>query len=139
MSGYTQLPGLAHVYLQDSYVLGIVETPARLTFRLDAVLTPQHCAYHPPSPGDHHCYALAELTFIDATRIEWITRTGRRYTDATGTEDLGNIDILAVDGDTFLVEGDWGRVRLVAAPPTFKLIGSQDRGAAAPTRDDHPV
>ena len=40
MIDYSQFPGLAGVYLEDSYVLGISEVPGQLTFDLDAVLTP---------------------------------------------------------------------------------------------------
>jgi hypothetical protein len=120
---YPEIPGLSYLYLEDSYVLDITETPARFVFRLDAVLTPQHPAYQPPPPGQRHCYARGELTFPDVVGIEWVTRTKRRYTDADGEKDLGNIDILRLEESAFIVEGDWGRVRIVAAQPVFELRG----------------
>lgn len=61
------------------------------------------------------------LTFAGASRIEWERRTTTRYTDADGEEYLGNIDIVAVDGEALLVEGDWGRVRIVGAQPQFEM------------------
>lgn len=49
-------------------------------------------------------------------------RSNNRYVDAEGEEDLGNIDVLAFDGDTLLVEGDWGEVRIYSAEkPRFEI------------------
>jgi hypothetical protein len=118
---YSQYPGLAGIYLEDSYVLDIAETPGQLTFTLDAVLTPESPAYRAPRPGEHHCYALGRLVFSDALRIEWERRTAAWYTDAEGEKDLGNIDDLMVEGEAFVAEGDWGKVRLVAAQPRFEI------------------
>jgi hypothetical protein len=36
---------------------------------------------------------------------------------------VGNIDILTVDGDAFVAEGDWGAVRISGAQPRFELNG----------------
>lgn len=121
MIDYTQFPGLTGVYLEDSYVLGIAEAPGRLTFKLEAVLTPESPVYHPARPGEQYCYASGSLVFAGASRIEWERRTAAHYTDADGEEDLGNIDILAVDGESLVVEGDWGRVRIVGSQPHFEI------------------
>ncbi|WP_226862914.1 hypothetical protein [Mycolicibacterium baixiangningiae] len=104
-------------------MLDIIETAAQFVFRLDAVLTPQHPAYLPPPAGQRHCYARGELTIPDVVCIEWVTRTNRRYTDADGEKDLGNIDILRPEEGVVTVEGDWGRVRIAAAQPIFELSG----------------
>ena len=53
MIDYTSFPGLAGVYLEDSYVLDISEAAGQVVFRLDAVLTPEHQAYRSPHPGGH--------------------------------------------------------------------------------------
>jgi hypothetical protein len=57
------------------------------------------------------------------TRVVWLRRNSSHYTDASGEEDLGNIDILRVDGDAFVAEGDWGAVRISGAQPRFELSG----------------
>ena len=41
MIDYKGFPGLAGVFLEDSYVLSISESSAQLVFHLDAVLTPE--------------------------------------------------------------------------------------------------
>lgn len=112
MTNYTTLPTLASVYLEDSYVLDIVEQPGELKFRLEAVLTENHPAYHPPKPGERYCYATGWLTIPNIARAEWEHRSTQRYTDATGEEDLGNIDFLTREGDHWLIDGDWGTVRV---------------------------
>src|SRR5262245_43579479 len=121
MIDYNSFPGLAGVFLEDSYVLGISESSGQVVFRLDAVLTPEHPAYHSPHPGEQYRYAKGNLIFPDVTRVQWLRRSGSHYTDASGEEDLGNIDILTVDGDAFVAEGDWGAVRISGAQPRFEL------------------
>lgn len=69
------VPDLAGLYLEDSYVLAISETPRRLSFMLDAVLTPAHPRYRAPLPGEQHCYATGVLIFEGITTIEWIRRS----------------------------------------------------------------
>jgi hypothetical protein len=112
MTNYTDFPDLANIYLEDSFVLAINETPTSLSFRLDAVLTQSHPRYHDPRPDEAHCYADAVLTIADATKIEWITRSTQTYRDATGEEDLGNIDSLQRHDDHYEIAGDWGHVRI---------------------------
>jgi hypothetical protein len=123
MIDYKSFPGLAGIFLEDSYVLGISESSEQVVFHLDAVLTPEHSAYHSPRPGEQYCYANGRLVFPDVTRVVWLKRNSSPYTDASGEEDLGNIDILTVDGDAFDTEGDWGAVRISGAQPRFDLIG----------------
>lgn len=115
MTNYTDFPDLAHIYLEDSFVLAINETPTALAFQLEAVLTRSHPRYHEPRPGEAHCYADAVLTIADATKIEWVTRSSQTSRDATGAEDLGNIDSLQRHADHYEIAGDWGHVRIYTA------------------------
>ncbi|MDT8910035.1 hypothetical protein [Amycolatopsis sp. PS_44_ISF1] len=122
MTNYTDFPDLADVYLEDSFVLAIDETPTSLSFRLEAVLTPSHPRYHAPRPDEAHCYTEAVLTITDATKIEWITRSSHTSRDATGEEDLGNIDSLQHHDNHYEIDGDWGRVRIYSsAAPRLTL------------------
>ena len=128
MIDYNSFPGLVGVFLEDSYVLGISESSDQLVFQLDAVLTPEHSAYHPPRPGEQYCYEKGRLVFPDITRVEWLKRGSKHYTDASGEEDFGNIDVLTVDGNAFVAEGDWGAVRIFGPQPRFELVDpSNDR------------
>ena len=64
---------------------------------------------------------MATLSFREVEKMEWLSNSERHYTDATGEEDLGNIDALNVDGDWIVVERDWGRVRVRGSLPYFEL------------------
>ena len=109
---YSQLRGLAGVYLEDSYVLSISEALSEFTFVLDAVLTPHCTRYAPPKPDEQYCYARGKLVFANVTAIKWIKRSAQQYTDATGEVDLGNIDSLVFEQGLYIAEGDWGQVQI---------------------------
>ena len=53
---YSELQGLEHVYLEDSYVLRIRWTGDAIIFWLEAILTEHHPDYVPPKPGERYCY-----------------------------------------------------------------------------------
>ena len=111
---YADFPSLGRIYLEDSYVLGIDETPSRIVFTLDAVLMPGHPQYRDPDPGEQYCYAHATLELNNVTKIQWITRSNRTYTDATGEQDCGNIDNFQRVDDHYDISGDWGHVLVYA-------------------------
>jgi hypothetical protein len=126
MTNYTEIPELAHLYLEDSYVLGIAEGDGAIAFELEAVLTPGHPAYAEPRPGEQHGYVKARLTFADATEIRWLRRSRQVYRDATGESDLGNIDTCIRDGDHYEITGDWGEVRVfTSAPPRVEIAAPE--------------
>ncbi|WP_226862916.1 hypothetical protein [Mycolicibacterium baixiangningiae] len=74
MIDYSEYPCLAGIYLEDSYVLDVAETPGQLTFMLDAALTPESPQYRPPRPREHHCYTPGKLISSGASRIDWERR-----------------------------------------------------------------
>jgi len=121
---YTKFPDMADIYLEDSFVLSIEETPGTFVFKLDAVLTPAHPNYHHPSPGEQYCYADGALVFTGVSRVTWLARSVGHYIDASGQEDLGNIDNLTINDGAFVVEGDWGKVRIeTSSQPRFQIAG----------------
>lgn len=103
---------LAEIYLEDSWVLDIAAAEHGVVFRLDAVLTPSHPRYHPPSPGEQYRYLRATLTVVSAGRFLLRRSDAPAATDASGEVDFGNIDVFtAVDWDgerAWKVSGDWG-------------------------------
>ncbi|MCA1705340.1 MAG: hypothetical protein LC808_19615 [Actinobacteria bacterium] len=118
---YHDLPGLEHVYLEDSYVTGIDEKADRVLFYLEAVLTHGHPSYEPPLEGEQYCYRPAQLEFPGVRRIVWSSRRFDPFTDARGEIDYGNIDALYGTDGKWHVEGDWGSVDIVSAPPRLKI------------------
>lgn len=120
---FPAIPTLIGVLLEESFVLDIIERGGQVVFRLDAVLTPDHRAYHPPGPGEQYCMTPGVLIFDEVWAVEWLTdHTHRRVREPHGEDDLGNIDSLVVEDGTYTVEGEWGRVRIHStARPTFRI------------------
>lgn len=114
---------LAEIYLEDSWVLAVAATEYGVSFRLDAVLTPDHPLYHPPARGERHCYRRATLT-VATTKRSLLTRSDvPGATDASGELDYGNIDVFsAVDWEgesAWEMSGDWGE--LLTVEPSVTL------------------
>lgn len=125
---YYELPEFAGVYLEDSYVLAIDENPQTLTFLVEFVLTESHPDYSPPREGEQYCYATGTLTFEHPDKIEWLERGHQVYTDASGEEDLGNIDYLVEEDGHWRAGGDWGEVVVhTSRPPQLSLDGASGR------------
>ncbi len=121
---YPSISGLEGVYLEDSYVLSILETPGRFVFALDSVLNPVHPQYHPPRPNEQYCYEQAHLEFQDVTEICWIRRAFSESRDSTGSVDLGNVDTLTSNGNWYTITGDWGPVEVLSPKrPRFRVEG----------------
>ncbi len=121
---YPATAELADVYLEDSYVLDIIDEPPTFTFKVDAVLTPDHPHYRAPRPAEQYCYATGWLVFRDVSRVEWEARSTQRYTDAAGEQDMGNMDFLKFCSDHWYAGGDWGKVRIFTlGRPQLDLAG----------------
>lgn len=118
---YPQLDGFENVYLEDSFVLGIEATPARLALDVELVLTPQHPAYHPPAPGEQNCYVRATIEFQNVRHLVWAGQGTPPAVDAAGDKDYGGIDALLWDGSVFHLEGDWGAIDVASATPAIRL------------------
>jgi hypothetical protein len=109
---YYELPALSHIYLEDSYVLDIIESDSELRFLLDIVLTEFHPDYHPPVSGEQYCYRKGELIFEETCAIQWLRKTRQVFRDANGEIDYGNIDVFYYEDGRYHIEGDWGSVML---------------------------
>ena len=103
---------MRHIYLEDSFVLGLIEGQNSIEFKLKAVLTPEHPSYQPPKPNEQHCYKKFVLRLDGCSNVKWIRRSLRPITDASGDIDFGNIDHFGVANGLFLLEGDWGEIQL---------------------------
>lgn len=122
-SDYTNYSELSGLYLEDSFVLEMSQTPGEVRFTLDAVLTRQHPAYRDALPGEQYCYARGHLIFAAVTEVHWCSRSGKWYTDAAGEVDLGNIDSFTNIGGEFALEGDWGEIRIrTDSDPRFAIL-----------------
>jgi hypothetical protein len=97
MTGYEHLPGFEHLYLEDSWVLGVHESADELRFDVEAVLTEDHPEWHPPKTDAVHTYKRLSLVFPNTRNVTWAERmTGPPAVDASGEADYGHIDVFYV-------------------------------------------
>ena len=120
---YTELSGLKDVFLEDSFVLAIKEEPARITFRVEAVLTPQHPCYRPPGVDEQYCFSKGDLIFSEISDVTWTRRSTEPFIDAKDEPDWGGIDEFdRVHLNEYLVEGHFGSVHITCSTnPVFLL------------------
>jgi hypothetical protein len=108
---------LVGVYLEDSWVLDVQEVQDSVTFRLDAVLTPEHELYGPPASGEQYCYRRGRMTVRSSQPMSLLRSDLPPAVDASGTVDYGNIDsFVPVDWegkDAWELTGDWGQLLAV--------------------------
>ena len=128
MRNYFEIPSLEHVYLEDSYVIGIALTPGKLTFTMDFVLTPENPAYRGAKPNEQYDYAPGVLTFTGVDSVSW-PKAGqtRAAQDADGAQDFGNIDGIELRGGTYSVFGAWGEMKVTATGVTARLLDAETR------------
>lgn len=119
---HEQIECLKHIYLEDSFVLGLIEGENSIEFELEAVLTPEHPSYLPPKPNEQHCYKKFVLRLDGCSNVDWLRKSLRPTTDANGEVDYGNIDHFGIAEDQFHLEGDWGEVRLRCADVSLRAI-----------------
>ena len=118
---YGNWTGFAQVYLEDSYVLEIMETKDTLEFDMELVLREGHPAYTVPGAEEQYCYKRGKVVFRGVRDVSWHERKDVVSWDARGERDLGNIDVLCLDEGWFRLQGDWGRVRLHATEVGLEL------------------
>ena len=123
MPRYSELPTLEHLYLEDSWVLGIALSADTLTFTMQFVLTVEHPSYRGPKPGEQYHYASGVLEFSGVKRILW-PEAGQINVvrDLDGTFDVGNIDSLTVTHDGYVIGGDWGLLTVTASAVSARLV-----------------
>jgi hypothetical protein len=123
---YTELADLKEIYLEDSWVLGIVAEPGEICFRVDFVLTERHPVYSRPKPDEQYCYRRGILVFEKVSKLVWTEQGSPPARDATGEIDFGNIDAMTFQDDAFELEGDWGSMKLTSASVRINLAADGD-------------
>ena len=106
-------PDLAGVYLEDSWVLNVAPTEHGVSFRLEAVLTPEHPRYRPRQADEQYCYLTGWLSVRSSEPVEVRLSGLPPAIDVSGEQDLGNIDRFVLHaGEVWAMEGDWGSARV---------------------------
>lgn len=123
MSGYEQLPGFEHLYLEDSWVLAVDEDNKGLRFLVEAVLTEEHPEWKPRKPNEQYSYRRIEIRFDDPDHLTFRRSDAPPAVDASGETDYGNIDTFVWEGGRYELEGSWGSATVEGAPPVVVDLG----------------
>lgn len=108
---YFDMEEFSGLYLEDSFVLQIIETIELISFQMEFALTKDHPDYHQPLMNEINCYRYGAINFIEPIKVKWERRKEVSISIDSSLEiDFGNIDLFyELNGDYFL-EGDWGKV-----------------------------
>lgn len=120
-TSYSNVPALAQLYLEDSFILDVLSDDQGLRFKVDLVLSPGHLSYHEPRQGEKYCYEQGWISIAHPRSVHWIRRTMRPFRDASDEIDFGSIDSWQVDGDITHIEGNWGEVEVAGGIVSVSL------------------
>jgi hypothetical protein len=119
---YDQLPGFEHIYLEDSYLLGVSESHGGLCFDVEAVLTGQHPRWSPGKPGEAYTYLRIAIVFSNPRSVTWLQRPMKPVVGPDGQIDYGNVDSFIWQNGHYELAGEWGRVMIEGEPPSVVEI-----------------
>ena len=108
MRPYTDIPTLAEIVLEESFVLGVKAEPGAVSLDMEFALTPQHPAYAPPSSSETECFRRGTLQLVNVSRLAWTDQGQRPAIDATGERDWGHVDSFEWDESRFVLAGEFG-------------------------------
>lgn len=111
------MPGLEHLYLEDSCLLAVHEVGGELRLDVEAVITEQHPRYTAPKPDEAYSYLRIAIVFREPRSVDWSERSMKPITDPVGETDYGNIDSLTFDGDRYQITGEWGHIVIHGPAP----------------------
>ncbi|THF86096.1 hypothetical protein E7T09_12740 [Deinococcus sp. KSM4-11] len=117
------IASLQGIFLDDSFVLGVLIPYRQMSVSILAMLLPWHLRYEALPQGQLWCYRRAELVFQDVMSVVWSKQNipGAVTVDEDG-EDFGTVDVLEMDGDIYRLQGDFGVIEVHSSPPSLTLL-----------------
>jgi len=110
MNNYFEIDELRDIYLEDSFVLSILELDNEIRYEIEFVLTENHPHYSMPSSNERYCYKKGFLIFQGVKDLVWKHRNMTSFLDAKNEIDYGHIDYFNFIGHNFKLNGDWGSI-----------------------------
>lgn len=112
---------LEHIFLENSYVLGIAVEPYRIEFRMDFVLTPTHPNYVPPPATEQECYRRGVICIEGFRALAWRASNTRPSIDKDGELDFDCLDEFVMKDGSTLFGGDWGEIEVEGGEMIVRL------------------
>jgi len=111
------------VDLNDSFVLDWSHEDDHLSFELEASIWPESLHYSKPKKNEHTCYKRATLRFLGVKEVSGLKpkELVQSTTEPDGLTDYGNIDLLNVSEDSFILVGDFGSVNIQGGELQFEI------------------
>lgn len=108
------MKALEHVYLEDSYFLGMTARGPDLRIRGLFALTVDHPAYTHPLAGEQHAYREGEVRFtaVSVLDLRGLEKPALSF-DPDGTLDFGSLHIVT-GASGIRVDTDWFNLLLTA-------------------------
>lgn len=97
---------LDHLYLEDSYFLGLIASGNCLRLHAVFALTLDHPRYSAPEAGERHCYREGDIVIEGLETVAFKKGSPVLLTDPDGTLDLGYIEF-SQQGDIYRVTTEW--------------------------------
>lgn len=114
-----ELAEFDQIYLEDSYVLELIENTTKIEFKLNLVLRENHRNYTAPKEGEQYCYKQGSIVFKNPAKVTWIKKEFRPTKDPDGEIDFGNIDYFIHKQNKYFLGGEWGEVQIESNPPSI--------------------
>jgi hypothetical protein len=111
---YSEIPELKNTYLEDGYLLSVLDSGDVLCFEVELPLLESHEQFSKPLPGEQYCYRVFRFLFQNPRRVDWTDRRFVRIQDLDGSSYFGPISSFCYDaGDSqYELQGSWGKVRI---------------------------
>jgi hypothetical protein len=126
---YTHLEGFESLFLEGSWILAVVATPATLVIEADIALTERHPEHRSPRAGEPFCYRRGVIRFGEARALSWVRQGVPPAVDTSGTPDFGSFDQFdqfdQFDG-TYTLGGDFGQIVIESGIPTVDIHGDDE-------------
>ncbi|WP_308469028.1 hypothetical protein [Rathayibacter soli] len=122
MIDYTQISTLSSYVLEESYFLEVIESRGKVELKADLVLARDHPDLLPARAGEWARYPEGVIRFTGVKDFLWTDRT-KQAVDADGTRSWDGVDKFTQQCQTYTLEGDFGRMMIVADLVECELTG----------------
>ena len=127
MSSELNLDFMEGIDLQDSIILDWSISEKEFSIELEASIWPSSIHYFEPKLNEYTCYKKALLVFrgfnsILGLKLQKDVHTSR---DPDGSLDYGNVDYLNKTDEGFVIEADFGNVKIMGGDIAFNIISKR--------------
>lgn len=115
-------PTIDGVYLEDSYLLGVVAAGCDIHLPMLLAVLPEHPSYTGVGVGEQHCYLSGHMVLFRPLSFEWKAEIGPISRDSDGSLDFGSIELHQLGSAEYRVESKLFQVKATIQP---KIISDQ--------------